>query len=104
MGKPAGMPGGVTDSREGCKQMHVVLDAAHNDGLAIEVAEDAPQVAVQFLAQGPLAQERSALFGGKDRVNDYLGQRLRHDVRMSGAGSGCNPFRVDEVISDLCPG
>jgi hypothetical protein len=84
--------------------MHVVLDAAHDDGLAIGAAEDAAQVAVQFLAQGPVPQERSALFGGKDSVDDYLGQRLRHAVRMSVAGRGCNPFRVGRIISDLHSG
>ena len=81
--------------------MHVVLDATHNDGLAIEVAEDAAQVAVQFVAQGRVAQEWSALFGGEDSMQDDLGQRLRHAVRMSGAGKGCNPFRVDGANSDL---
>jgi hypothetical protein len=37
-------------------------------------------------------------------VNDYLGQRLRHAERMSGDGRGCNPFRVEGVMSDLSPG
>jgi hypothetical protein len=37
-------------------------------------------------------------------VDDYLGQRLRHAVKMCGADRGCNPFRVHGVISDLCAG
>ncbi len=49
--------------------MDMILDAAHDDGLAIEVAEDAAQVAVQFLAQ-----EWSAVLGRKDDVQDDLGQ------------------------------
>jgi hypothetical protein len=84
--------------------MHVVLDAAHNDGLAVEVAEDAAQVAVQLLAQGSVAQGWSALFGGKDGVNDDLGQRLRHAVRMSGRSRGCIIERVGGLCGRLSQG
>jgi hypothetical protein len=84
--------------------MHMVLDTSHDDGLAIEATQDAAQVAVQFPAQSPVAQERAALFGGEDGVKDDPGQRLWHVVRMRRDSRGCNPFRVDGFITGLLPG
>ena len=69
--------GQLAGSREGCQQMHVVLDTTYDDGLAIEVTEDAAQVTVKRVAQGHVAQERSAIFGREDGVQDALGKRKR---------------------------
>src|SRR5207244_12726270 len=58
---------------------------------------DATEVAMQFFAQGFVAEERPPVFGGKDRVHENFGEGLRHDRMMRDVGIGCNPFRVDEI-------
>jgi hypothetical protein len=62
--------------------MNVVFHAAHNDRLAIEIGKNAAEVTVQFLAQRPVAQKWSPVFGGENGVNQNLCERLRHGVRM----------------------
>jgi len=77
--------------------MHVVLNSAHYNGLAIQTTEDAAQVAMHFLAQSRVAQERPAVLSRKDGVENNLGQRLRQGARMVGSGGGCNSFRVGRL-------
>lgn len=58
--------------------MHVVFYAAHDDGLAFEIGQNAAEILVQFVAQEFVAEERSAVFGGKDCVHENFSEGLRH--------------------------
>ena len=60
----------------------MILHAADDEGLAAEMREDAAEVAVEFLAERFVTEERAALLGREDRVQEDLGQRLRHGGRM----------------------
>jgi len=62
--------------------MNVIFDAADNHRLTIEPDEDSTEILMQFLAQGLVAQEWAAIFGGENRVNQYLCERLWHGLRM----------------------
>ena len=73
----------------------MVLGAAHDDGLAIEIAEDAAKITVQFFAEGFVAQERLAVFGREDRMHQNLCERLRNGGMMGLPSVRSNPFRVD---------
>ena len=57
---------------------HVVFHAAHDDGLAFEIGQDAAEIFVQFVPQRFVAEERPPVFGGKDRVHQNFGEGLRH--------------------------
>ena len=57
--------------------MNVIFHPADNDGLAVEMGQDSTQVAVQFFAERAVAQERAAVFGREDGVNQDFGERLR---------------------------
>jgi len=59
--------------------MRVIFDAAHDNGLAVKVRKDPTEVAMESLPQGGVAEERAAIFGGEDRVNEDFGERLWHD-------------------------
>ena len=72
--------------------MHMVFHTTHDDGLAFEIGQDAAEVAVQFVAQRFVAQERSPVFGGEDRVHENFGERLRHDEMMWETGRRFNPI------------
>ena len=65
--------------------MNVVFHATDNDGLAFEIGQNAPEITVQFIAQWFVAEERPPVFGGKDRVHQDLGERLRHGKMMPDA-------------------
>jgi hypothetical protein len=43
--------------------MDVIFHAADNDGLTIEMGQDAIKIMMQFMAQCAVAQERTAFFG-----------------------------------------
>lgn len=58
--------------------MYMVLDTANNDGLAIEVVQNAAEVEVQFFAEILIAEKWSAFLGGKNGVNQNFGERLWH--------------------------
>ncbi len=62
--------------------MDVVFHASNDDGLAFEIRQDAAEVAVQFVAQRFVAEERLPVFGGKDRVHENFGEGLRHVEMM----------------------
>jgi len=49
--------------------MRVVFHTANNNGLAIKLVQNAANVAVQFFAKTFVAQKRTAVFRGKNRVN-----------------------------------
>jgi hypothetical protein len=53
--------------------MHMVFHTAYDNGRAIELLENAPDVVMQFIAQNPVAQERPTVLGRKDRVQENLG-------------------------------
>ncbi len=56
--------------------MNMVFDSADDEGLAFEVAQDSAEVAVEFFAQGLVAEERVAILGGKDEMNENLWQGI----------------------------
>jgi len=61
----------------------MVFHATDDEGLAIEIGQDAAEVTVQFFAQKFVAEKWAAVFGGKNRMHENLGERLRHGVMMS---------------------
>lgn len=62
--------------------MHVVLDTPDDDGLAVEIRENAAEVAVEFVPQQLVAQERPTIFGGEDGMDQDLGEGLGHAETM----------------------
>jgi len=82
----------------GEKQMHVILHAADDERLAVEVPEDAAEVAVEFVAEGFIPEEWPPFLGREDRVQKNLCERLRHGGRMKIRAAGFNPFRVDACL------
>ena len=63
----------------------MIFHAAHDDRLAFEIGEDAAKVTVQFITQGFVAEQGPPVFGGKDRVHEDFGERLRHGGMMPDA-------------------
>lgn len=63
----------VTSTGESGEEVHMILDPADKNRLAIESGENAAKVGVEFVANQAIAKERSAVFGGKDRVDEYFG-------------------------------
>ena len=72
-----------------------MFDSSDDRWFAIQLVENAPEVAVHFCAQSRVSQEWPPLLSGEDRVDQDLGQRLRHSGSMRCSQSGCNPFRVE---------
>ena len=64
----------------------MVGHAADDEGLAIVFRQDASEVTVQLVAERFVAEERTAVFGGEDGVNQNLGEGLRHGAVMPKAG------------------
>ena len=62
----------LASARQRAEQMHMVLHAADNDGLAFQIRQDAAEVTVQFVTQWVVAKEWPAVFGGEDRVHQNL--------------------------------
>ena len=69
----------------------MIFHAAHDDGLAFEIGQDAAEVTIQFVAQRFVAEEGPAVFGGEDRVHENFGEGLRHDKMMANIQTGFNP-------------
>ena len=87
----------------GEKQMHVILHAAYDERLAVEVPEDAAEIAVEFVAEGFIPEgfipeEWPPLLGREDRVQKNLCERLRRVGRMNIRAARFNPFRVDACV------
>lgn len=72
--------GDFAGARQGTEQMDMICGATHDEGLAIEVGEDAAEVGVEFLTEGLVAKEGLAVFGGEDGVDEDLGEGLRHGL------------------------
>jgi len=73
----------------------MVLHAAADDGLAFEIGQGAAKIFVQFIAQRFVAKEWPPVFGGKDRVHENFGERLRH--------GGNNESNVAQIQSHDIP-
>ena len=50
--------------------MNMIIDPTDNDGLAVEVRENAAQVTMKFLAKHLVLQERPAILRGEYGVNE----------------------------------
>jgi len=73
--------------------MNMVFCSANGDGLAFMVGENAPEVTMEFFAQGAISQEWAAVLGREYGMDNDLGERLRH--RLRGIS---NPFRVGDCV------
>jgi hypothetical protein len=62
--------------------MHVILHAAYDHRRTVESVQDAADVSVHFLTEGAVAQERPALFGREDNVQEDFGEGLRHETTI----------------------
>jgi hypothetical protein len=60
--------------------MRMIFHATHDDGLAIEIGQNAAEVTMQFLAQCPVAKKWATVFGGENGVNQNFCQRLRRGI------------------------
>jgi hypothetical protein len=78
--------------------MNVIFNAANDEGLAIVFGQNAAKVAVQFFAQGFVAEKWTAIFGRENGVNQNLGEGLSHDAMMAAKRGGFNSFRVDSMM------
>ena len=76
----------VAGAGQRAEQMHMIFHATDDDGLAFEIREDAAEIAMQFVAQWFVAEEWPPVFGGKDRVHENFGERLRHVGMMRETG------------------
>jgi hypothetical protein len=56
----------------------MIRHAADDERLAIEIREDAAEVAMEFVAQRRVREQRPAFFGREDHVQKDLCERLRH--------------------------
>jgi hypothetical protein len=63
--------------------MDMVRDAADCDRLASLLVHDAAEKRMQRSTEIGVAQERSPVFGGEHRVNEDLGEGLRHGILIS---------------------
>ena len=67
--------------------MHMVFHAADEEGRAIELFGDAAEIRMERVARGFVAQERPAVFGGKDEMNINGGRGLWHVARLVKRGA-----------------
>jgi len=56
----------------------MVFNATDQQRLAIQIVEDAAEIAVELVAQIEVTQERAAFLGGKHNVKKDFCERLRH--------------------------
>ena len=61
----------------------MIFHAADLDGRTVELFGNAAEIRVQRIACRLVAQQRAAVFGGKDEVNVNGGKGLWHDERMT---------------------
>ena len=61
------------------------------EGRAIELFGDAAEIRVERVARGFVAQERPAVFGGKDQMNVNGGKGLWHERKMATRMLFANP-------------
>jgi hypothetical protein len=71
--------------------MNMIFHAADEDGRAIELFGDAAEIRMKRIARGFVAQERPAVFGGKDQMNVNGRKRLWHSGTMANPRSSGNP-------------
>ena len=81
--------------------MNMILHATDDDRLAIEVGQNATEVAVQFVTQRFVAEERPPVFGGQDRVHENFCEGLRHIGMMRETWRGFNPIAHPIAHVDL---
>ena len=60
----------------------MIFHPADDDGLAIVIGKDSADVAMQFVPQRFIAQERAAFLGGKNGMNQDLGEGLGHGLMI----------------------
>ncbi len=73
----------------------MILHPADDERLAIEIREDAAEVAVEFITQRLVFQKWPPFLGREDQVQKDLCERLRHGVSVWVSADEFNPFRVD---------
>jgi hypothetical protein len=76
----------------------VVFHATNDDGLALEVLENASEIVLEFLPQRSVAQQGAAVFGGEGRTRANPGQRLRHDGQNGTIGVRMQPIQGWENV------
>ena len=72
----------------------MIFHAADYERLAIKMGQDSTEVMMRFLAQRPVAQGWAAVFGGENRVNQNLSERLWH-------GAECQKLAFETTLSGL---
>ena len=81
--------------------MNVISHPANDDGLAIQFGEDAAAITMQFVAQRFIPEERTAVFGGENSMDQDLSERLGHEMMMSEWPTGFNSFRVGGILDSV---
>ena len=74
--------GRLAGPRECGQKMNMILNAADNHRLAIQMGHNAAEVAVQFFLESGRVQPRSPILGRKNGMDQYLRKRLWHDARL----------------------
>jgi len=103
---PIGLGYGAVESGE---DMHMVCDAADDDGRAIEFIGDIAEEGVGFVLERAVEQPGFAVLGGEDGVQIDGGERLRHgggvSLEVSAQGRrGRNPVGIGELLGAADPG
>jgi len=62
------------------ENMDVILHTTDDDGRTVELFGNAAEIGMDFGAEGGIAEERVAVFGGKDEVKVNGGEGLWHGV------------------------
>jgi hypothetical protein len=50
--------------------MDVISNPANNEGLAIEIGQNTSKIEMHFLPESSVAQKRTAIFGGENRMHE----------------------------------
>jgi hypothetical protein len=59
-----------------CQQMNMIFHTADSDRRAVEFPSDSCQIAMHLVTQRWIGQERAALFGREDEVDQNVGEGL----------------------------
>ena len=76
--------GGRAGARESGKQMNMVFDPPDHDGLAVELLKYSAEIAMEFFPHHRITEERTAILGGKDGMQEDFRERLGHGPKLVG--------------------
>ena len=73
--------------------MHMILDAANDERLAVEVGENATEIAMEFLAQRFVLKKWPAFFRREDQMQRIFASDCATTAMMEEAAHLIQPFQ-----------